>query len=292
LRDLTTGGERRLFINQSSVVSFDWDVTSTTLFFDNNCQLWSMDTNGVVTPLPMSNDCYDDAPIQNPSDGRLAFHNLNGNTSIKGLYVTSPDRTTKQRLNLNVVGASWPGWSPDGQLLVLVDGNNSFTVDFGKNLWVVKPDGADLQQITGFTDATNGFPHGAVWAPGSDALVGAGRIGGVNGIWVLPLSEDRSACAGVPRRLPTVPGDAIDFVGSVFLPPPPPELFIRRDAAGVILYWRTSVVSLVLEATTALGPGAVWTPITGPYSAVGNFFEVGVPEASLLDAAFYRLRRP
>jgi Tol biopolymer transport system component len=156
----------------ASTIGYDWDLTETNLIFDWSCWLWTIAIGGgtgTILSLP-SPDCYDDAPAVNPVDGRLAFHNLNPNLS--GLYVTTPDRTSKQRLNLGVPGASWPAWSPDGDWLVFVDGNSlatAFSADGGTNLWVVRPDGTDLNQLSGFTDGTSRFPHGAIWTPDNSA---------------------------------------------------------------------------------------------------------------------------
>ncbi len=142
VRNLQTGQESLLYSNTSYTIGYDWDLTETNLIFDWNCWLWTIGIGGSserILPLP-SPDCYDDAPVVNPVDGSLAFHNLNSSPSISGLYVTSPARTAKQRLNLGVPGASWPAWSPDGQWLAFVDGNSTntaFSADGGTNLWVV-----------------------------------------------------------------------------------------------------------------------------------------------------------
>ena len=147
VRDLRTGQETMLYSNTSYTVGYDWGLTGTNLVFDWSCWLWSINLNsggaGTLLPLP-SPDCYDDAPVVNPVDGRLAFHNLSPNTAISGLYITTPALTAKQRLNLGAVVPSWPEWSPNGQWLVFSNGNSSntaFTADSGTNLWVVHPDG-------------------------------------------------------------------------------------------------------------------------------------------------------
>ena len=160
-----------------------------------------------------------------------------------------------------------------------------------ENLWVVRPDGTGLYQITGFTD-TNGFRYGALWSPASDALVGAASIGGVNGIWIVPLTPDRDACGANPIRLPTTPGDPIDFVGSVFVPPAPPELFIRREADGVTVWWRRTAWPYGLQTTVDPTSTTGWTSIAGPYPFASNRFEHHIPAASLQSAQFFRLQRP
>ena len=301
VRDLVTGQEALLYSNSNYTIGYDWDLTETNLVFDWNCWLWSIPIGGtsVLLPLP-SPDCYDDAPAVNPVDGSLAFHNLNSNTNVSGLYVTSPGLTSKQRLNPGVPGASWPAWSPDGDWLAFADGNNAnsaFSGDGGTNLWVVRSDGSDLNQITGFSDGINHFPHGAIWSPDEDALVGAATIFGTNGLWIIRLTPDFQYCDCPPIRLPTTPGDAIDFAGSIVVGPSPfsqivvtqaPGLFIRQTPGSVVVYWTTNFVGFTLESETDLLARA-WTPIAGPYYLGNGYFEYWEARAALSPEKFFRL---
>ena len=300
VRDLLTGQETLLFTNQNYVIGFDWDLTGTNLVFDYGCYLFRIGLSGPGSVLPLITDCYDDAPVVNPSDGRLAFHNLNPSApSGAGLYLTTPPVTAKQRVNLNVAGASWPAWSPDGQWLAFADGNNAataFTADGGTNLYVVRPDGTDLNPITGFSDGTNRFPHGALWSPAGDALVGAGTIFGTNGIWIIPLTPDLAECDGMPWCLPTTPGDPIDFAGSIVVAPAtmqtvvPPGLFIRLDRDAVVVYWSADYADFTLEVTPDLTPSSTWTSISGPYDFDGYFYQYREPLTALQHKQFFRLR--
>jgi hypothetical protein len=175
--------------------------------------------------------------------------------------------------------------------LSFVSGSTAQSIDAGKDLWVVSADGTSSHQITGLT-GLNGFPHGALWSPTGDALVGAGTLFDLNGLWVIPLTEDRSACAGMPQRLPTMPGDPIDFAGSIVVAPTAPELFVRGQVGEVVLWWRKGATAYVLETTDQLGASAMWMQVSGPYPVVGNFHEVRLPQAQLAPAAFFRLRYP
>jgi hypothetical protein len=205
--------------------------------------------------------------------------------------VTSADYSTAQRLNVIAPNPRWPVWSPDGRHLAFVDSDSRFSLDSGKNLWVVKPDGTGLHPITGLM-GLDGFRHGAIWAPAGDALIGAGIIASSSGIWIIPLSEDRSMCSGQPRRLLTAPGDPINFVGSIHLPPPPPQLFVRRDAGGVTIYWRRTVIPYVLEYVQEPNETANWSAVSGSFQSVGEFSEYFVPNGVLVQAQFFRLRIP
>jgi hypothetical protein len=303
VRDLQTSQESLLYTNSNYTIGYDWDLTGTNLVYDWNCWLWRQSLGGTASQLPLPTpDCYDDAPAVNPVDGRLAFQNLNANTAIRGLYVTSPGFTSKQRFDFGF-NVSWPAWSPDGQWLVFADGNSSasaFTSDNGTNLWVTRSDGTSLNQISGFSDGINRFPHGAIWRPDGDALVGAGTIFGTNGLWIVPLTPALDDCDGPPIRLPTKPGDAIDFAGSVVVASPPgslvtstqaPGLFIRQTPDAVVIYWSTNFVGYALEAETNLLARA-WTAVNGPYFLSGPYFEHWESRDSLLSQKYFRLRSP
>ncbi len=300
VRDLRTGQESLLYSNTSYTIGYDWDLTETNLIFDWSCWLWSinpiMDV-GSVLPLP-NPDCDDDAPAVNPVDGRLAFHNLNQNPAISGLYITTPDYTAKQRLNLGSTVPSWPEWSPNGQWLAFADGNSAnsaFSADYGTNLWVVRPDGSALNQITEFTDGVSGFPHGALWSPDGDALVAAGNIIGINGLWIIPLNADLSECAGYPILLPTLPGDDIDFAGSIIVASPTPhlpKLYVRLDPSSVVVYWNTNYPTYTLQSRPDLSPASSWQSLSGPYPVSGFNFEHREPFTGLAPTKFFRLQGP
>lgn len=289
LRDLLNGAERRLFINPNFVVHYDWLNDSSGLVFDYECGVYTIDLAGVIVDLPMQNDCFDDAPAVNPFDGRLAFHNLNI-APLRGLYQSEPTGTTRQRLALSITGPAWPSWSPDGTRLAVAEVRAG--TGLGQNLHTVRDDGSGSSQLTGFSDATNGFPFGALWTPAGDALIAAGSVRGVNGLWVLPLNADATACVGDPIRLPTTPGDLIDIAGSIRVRIAPPVLRIRADAEDVVIFWDQDARGYVLEGTSELQPASVWIRFDGPYTVSGNFNEVRFPDSILADMAFFRLVRP
>ena len=291
LRDLTTGAEHRLRSSQDRFGGYDWHADSTGLIFDNECVFWHSGPAGPPMQLPLASNCRQHAPAINPVDDRIAFQITYPGQA--GLYVAPPDASTAHKIQLSVPSPRWPVWSPDGQHLALADDPNlSPVLAAGRDLWVLQLGAqTNLYQITGFTDGLDGFPNGAVWSPDGSALVGAGTIFGSKGLWLLPLTPNRDACAEMPIRLPTLPGDAIDFAGSVIEAPFLPELFIRREGDWMVVFWNRTPFEFVLEST-ADPATTFWQPIPGPYPESGSFFEHAIPEDELSSTSFYRLGRP
>jgi hypothetical protein len=292
LRNMQTGQEQLWFRNDGTVVCYDWSLDDTALIMDYDCGIWLLDTNGVFTQL-LATDCYEEAPVFNPVDGRIAFHDLNPrDQTVDGLYVASPGLSNLQQIVSSVPGASWPEWSPDGHDLSFVDDNSSGSLDTGTNLWVVAPDGSSLNRICDFDGTTNHFPHGALWSPDSTSLVGAGTLYGTNGLWIIPLNSDRADCQGAPTLLPTTPGDAIDFAGSIIVAQPPlniPQLAVQRGTNALIIYWSTNFATYTLEYTLNLTPPVIWRPIAGPYAAVGINYQYLEAFNKLLPEKIFRL---
>ncbi len=295
-RNLTTGQETIFYTNEAAIQAFDW--YGTNLVFDDNCLLWSGPAGGLFTQLPpaLTPECYDEAPVVNPVDGRLAFHNSNPGAP-HGVYVTSPDWSSRTRIaEPTTLRLRWPAWSPDGTKLLMADQSSPLFLNTGVNLWTANADGSNLRQITALTGA-DGFPHGAIWTPDGRGIIGAGAIGGMNGLWVIPLESDGGACHCAPRLLLTSVGSDIDFVGSVLVALPPlvesrPGLFIRTEPNVVVVYWSTNYDGYTLESTTDLAPPIIWTPLTATVNPADGQFEFSRDLISLKPQEFFRLRRP
>jgi len=70
----------------------------------------------------------------------------------------------------------------------------------------------------------------------------------------------------------------------------PTTLQVFSSGNQVSIYWPISPIGMVLEVSTSLGTGAVWTPITNGYTISGNDYVLsGVPGGT---TAFYRLHKP
>jgi Tol biopolymer transport system component len=304
VRNIVTGLETRLFVsnpnpaaNTNTIVCYDWDLSNTNLVFDYDNQFRRLGLEGLFQQFPLAADYNQGAPAINPHDRTVAFQVLYPGAS--GLYLSDSSLTFKNFILGYPSGARWPSWSPDGEYLALASGLVSPSVDDGKDLWVAEMNGgvvSNLFQITALSSGDS-FPHGALWSPGGDALVGAGTIFGTNGIWIIPLSTD-CMCSDDPIvRLPTAPGDPIDFVGSIITAPEnqgsvQPGLFIRSDpdTDSLIVYWSAAYLNFTLETTFDLSTTPIiWTEIPGPYDFDGYLNQYTIPISSLLQKQFFRL---
>jgi streptogramin lyase len=299
LRDLPGGQESRWTTRTNRFVGYDWQRDNTNLVFAADGLFWKI---GVSTPpvaYPLSSDTGQGAPAVNPVDGQVALQVIYPGST--GLYLAPSNLTARQNLGVNILSPRWPAWSPDGTRVAVADDPNiSPVLDAGHNLWVVTF-GAQTNsfQITALTGGTDGFPNGAIWTPGGNQLVTAGTIAGVNGLWVISVSTDGSACHCEPRLLPTSLGERIDFAGSVLTTATGSSaiyanlgLFIRLDPAVMVVYWSTNYEGYTLESATAMPAGLTWSSITGPYFRAGPYFEYREARTALATQKYFRLHFP
>lgn len=298
LRDLPAGQENRWLTRSNRFVGYDWQRDNTNLIFAVDGLFWQIGASTPPLAFPLATDTRQGAPAVNPADGRVALQVIYPGST--GIYLAPSNLTTRQNLGLSVLSPRWPAWSPDGTRLAVADDPNiSPVLDAGHNLWVVNFSGqTNTYQITALT-GTNGFPNGAVWSPGGNKLVTAGRIGGVNGLWVIPVSSDGSACHCQPLLLPTSPGDPVDFAGSVLTTSTGAGvsyanlgLFIRLDPAVLVVYWSTNYDGFTLESATELPAALSWSSVTGPYFRAGPYFEYREARTTLATRKYFRLHYP
>ena len=237
IRDLLTGVEQRLLVNTNKIVGYDWEPDDLGLVLDYGGSIYKLSLNGSLTLL-VQTDGSAAAPVLNPVSTGLAYHDLavNPKTGFSGLFNDpfagiAPASAPAWQIVTNIPGASWPEWSPDGTTLCFTDDNSLQSVDDGTNLWLVAANGSTLNRVCDFTGTGNRFPHGALWTLDGGSLVGAATMYASNGLWVIALNSDRTDCAGdAAVRLPTTPGDAIDFAGSVV-----PATGFYENASGNVL---------------------------------------------------------
>jgi hypothetical protein len=298
VRDLQTGMEWEIFPNQPPIVGYDWDLAGPpSLLLDAGCNFWKVTLGGVATLFSVSHDCNDNFPVINPLDGRVAFENLSiSSTNLGGIYVAAANGGSLQHLLAAGPGAREPAWSPDGKRLAFGFLTSAYISPGRQDIFTINADGTAPSQISAHTNTVDGFPHGTIWAPAGNALIGAGTINATNGLWIIPLTSDGGHCDCPAILLPTSTGDPIDFAGSVVSAPETvvaaPGLYIRSDPNQVVVYWSTNYQGFGLQSTPSLGTDAVWTAVAGPYFLNGNWFEYHESKAALQTTRYFRLQYP
>jgi Tol biopolymer transport system component len=99
----------------------------------------------------------DQTPAWSPDGRYIAYHHDAGwtedSTDVSGLYILDLETDATR---LVVEGSAWsPDWRPDGARIAFTTGN----------VYTVRPDGSDLQQVTGF--GASFFPR---WSPDGRTL--------------------------------------------------------------------------------------------------------------------------
>jgi hypothetical protein len=55
------------------------------------------------------------------------------------------------------------------------------------------------------------------------------------------------------------------------------SLSVSRSGSNVVISWPTSSAYLTLRSSPVLGPGAVWTPVSGPLTVSGVKYQMTTP---------------
>jgi len=118
----------------------------------------------------------DQTPAWSPGGDRIAYHHDAGGTEdttdVSGLYVLNLETDSTW---LVVEGsARSPDWRPDGERIAFTTGN----------VYTIRPDGSDLQQVTAFGDSF--FP---AWSPDGNRLAFDTSYRDENGAHVIWLSD-------------------------------------------------------------------------------------------------------
>ena len=112
-----------------------------------------------VTATPAPTDTPMPTATPEPAGPRIAFSsNRGGDPDFLDLYVMDLESKEITPLNTGFDQALFPKWSPDGSLIL-------FTVGEVWNQYTIKPDGAELTQITDFR-SNNGD-----WSPDGSQIV-------------------------------------------------------------------------------------------------------------------------
>jgi hypothetical protein len=186
------------FANWDSIVYYAWAADNSRIFYDFRCKIYAMDPDG-ANDQEIVGDwigsgidyCYNDHPDVNPVDGRLVWENEH-----YGLGISNADGSSPAWITNTQPGDFYPRWSPDGQWIAF---------------FKIRPDGSDLTQLTFLAgDDADEMEQLGGWSADGQFVVGAGEIGGVQGIYA--VAADGS---GLATALLAEAGADQYFVGNV-----------------------------------------------------------------------------
>jgi hypothetical protein len=283
VRDLVTGAETNLYHDSDFIVSGDFTRDATQIVFDFECADYSIPSNGSAngsSTFLSGGNCYDDSPVVNPVDGRIAYHN---NASGGGIGIASTNFQNKALVPNTALG-TYASWSHDGQWLAYTLTSAYYTYA-GYNLYKIHPDGSGQTQLTFLSGATNSFPIGAAWAGDDTALIGVGTINGTNGLY--RVAADGSGAISLLTI--TQPGDPVAYVGAVLGNPSPPFNALLTATNTVLIYWPSPSTGFNLQQNTNLA-AATWLDPAEPVNDNGaiRYVVVANPTGSRL----FRLAKP
>lgn len=98
----------------------------------------------------------------------LAFTDMGSGGGAYDIFVVAVDTGTVTQITNHPAQDSNPTWTPDGARLTFTSNRDSDPLV--SNIYSVKPDGTDLQQLT---DTNRGY-NALAWSPGGDVLLAIG----------------------------------------------------------------------------------------------------------------------
>lgn len=154
----------------------------------SDCGLWvgNVDSKQVtqITSNPGCDKEY--APRLSPDGTTIAYYRYDENglgmrTAVFVMDVTGGDET---QLTDWGSGAAGPGWSPDGEWIV-VEYDSEGLLPAGSDLHRMRPDGSDVEQLT-FYETSARRPYHARYTPDGDWIIYSLHRSGTRELWMIP----------------------------------------------------------------------------------------------------------
>jgi hypothetical protein len=204
VHDLETEQDTLIFENNDFIVGFSWSIDGSRIYFDFACEIYAMDPDGsnqqaIVAYWPPddpdSHGCYNDAPEVNPVDGSIAWHN-----QWYGIGLATGDGQNPHWLVNSAPEDLFPRWSPDGEWIAFYRAGN---------LYKIRPDGADLTQLTFLSAPDSMSVRTGSWEAGGAWLLAPATVNGITSLYA--VATDGS---GKMAPLYTEPGAVPVYVGN------------------------------------------------------------------------------
>jgi Tol biopolymer transport system component len=187
------------------------------------------------------------SPDPSPDGRWVTFYSLaepEGN-----IYVAHPDGTGLRQVTGDSAGDRVPRWSPDGQWIAFFSSSRGEKID----IWKIRPDGSELQQLTHVTGVSAGY---AVWSPDGSRMAGSEVLEQGNSSFV--FDPNRPWASQSVQILPA-PGNAIPSYYVNSWSPDGQRLCgaIGPRDAGILTY---ELRTHRYERLTNFGEWPVWLP--------------------------------
>lgn len=203
-RDLLTGIESLVVGNSDYIVGYSWLPDDSAFLFDQSCYIYRRNVDGSSQANLITDHCWNDAPSLSPDGTRIAYHN-NINRGLWTAGIDGSARTPVPNTIATPNGANadyYPVWSPDGSTLAFINSGKLLTI---------RPDGTARTSLTDSADPQPSAVYGSIaWSADGSSVVAAMRVGGTNGLYLVPTNG-----SGSLRRVPTREGDDIRWVDTV-----------------------------------------------------------------------------
>lgn len=237
---------------------------------DRYVSIWPVGTGNAPYRIPLGRQAVYPAP--SPDGRSFAFVSVSDMVSYGELHTANVDGTNIRRLTNDDAGDYQPSWSPDGSRIAWVSSRTGLL-----NIFTMRPDGSDVQQLT-FTRMADPLPGSGqsvarpAWSPDGQRIAYTVGVDGGAQLWVMNAdgSNKRRLAPenGVSDFEPTWSGDGRTIAVRRVRPAPIGGYLARIDVATGAEMLSPFGTTVTEAATPSWSPDGRWL-ITGS-SVVGD----------------------
>jgi Tol biopolymer transport system component len=177
---------KQLTFNNRDDYDASWSADGQFILFSSNrdngnAEVYIMNADGSNQSNLSNHKGYDGQPHWSP-DGQSIVFNSDRNGGI-GLFVMSTDGKNIKQVSKDDMGSYiFPVWSPSGEWISY----SKQDLKGKSNIWIVKADGSEHQQLTNHTKSEEGQVH---WSPDSQKLLYHARRNREYNIYLFDLNR-------------------------------------------------------------------------------------------------------